>query len=287
MFGGFLSPIIGDYRSNTELSAKNVRDLDRVIRLQEVFTEELEKSKPGFIAGVGYFVDIAISDPIHSILGSATAPFGDLGDETFEEAAERVAIAKDLANLVYTDVTPEVFESTARGMINRVAEAGMLSDANPFYLQELISMVQEGGEGSTSALALGFQLADAAPVAASLLKSVGRAGAVPRVITKLRGQQAGVESRVRMAERGSGPAVAEMEPGITRVANEDALHLSAPELEARRQLDARNVALKVIRDTHDPSHSDPKILARAVDDLTVKIREQHGKKTSLPICLVT
>ncbi len=283
-FGQYLAPEVSVLLEGGEVADRELRLLDRVIRAEEIIASQSEASSKGFWGAVGYFGDIAVSDVGHSIVGGLGNLVG-AGEDTFEEASQRRELAKQLNDLLLSDVSTETFETEFTQIIGRISDAGFFSESNPFYLQEFLMMVQEGGEGRISQAATAFQVLDLATagIGTAVTKGAMRLGSLPRTVGKLRGNQAAVQSALRLSDRGVAEVVAEVEPSLTRMANEDSIHMSAPDLEIMRNLEARNAALNIILKGERATLTDPEVLTARMNDLIEQIRTQHGATTKREI----
>lgn len=239
--------------------------LDKYLAAQRIIDEKREESSEGFFAGVGYFVDTAFSSILHNVGGSATRAVGQ-EEALTESGVELGELAREANDLFMSDLSPEEFETRFKSILDRVSDAGIFTEANPFYLEGFLSLVQEGGVGMESKMEALFQFLDVASlgtssVARSILGGAARKGGQPKAISKLSSAERAKDIVVKAGDEGVDSAVLaeNTAPGMISPAVEDPLYYTSPDLAARRDLEANNKMLRVFNEIDFGPFVDPAI----------------------------
>lgn len=267
---------------NTELNDTEIKYLDRMAAVERIIAEKAEGSASGFWAGVGYLGDMAVSSVVHNVLGTPSdllkgsdpdntylsLAHGAVDQETFESGATLARLAEEASLLMVADIEPEEFERQFSAILDRVADAGVFTENNPFYLNGFLAMVDEGGVGWNADLEKLFQFLDVATLGSSTaargaIRGVAKAGSRAKTISQFADSDEAAKIVVRSGDAAEDtPIIAEgTAPAMVSPNREAPSYFSAPELEARRDLEANNEMLKAFKQFDFGPYVAPHILA--------------------------
>lgn len=273
VFGNYIAPDVAALlNENSDMSAFEKRVIERAFAAQRIIEEKREQSSEGIISGIGYWLDSGFSDLVHGPLGAASELTG-VGGETLEGAGQLIGLAQEAAELLQQDITPEDFEQQFKDILDRVADAGLFSEENPFYLESFLQMVREGGVGFESNLARVFQVADIAALGVTSL--AGNTGSLSRSMSRVAAREQAKDIVVELGEAGVDNGVLTEGTSVKalQVADPDREYYSAPELTAMRELEANNSALDAVKKYDWGSFVDPDIFEAKKAEWLVKIQE--------------
>lgn len=251
---------------STDLSDKEIKYLDRMAAVERIVAERADEAESGFWAGVGYFGDMAVSSVAHNLLGAPQDVIG--GGETFESGVELTRLAEEAALLMVADISPEEFTAQFSAIIDRVADAGVFTETNPFYIGAFLEMVNEAGSGFQSDLEVMFQFLDVASLgssaaARSAIRGVAKSGSRAKTISQFADEEVGKNIVVRSGDAlEDGPILAEgTGPAMISPNRESPGYYSAPELQARRELESNNAMLQAFKEFDFGPYVSPDIIA--------------------------
>jgi|TARA_R100000084_G_scaffold108987_1_gene73395 hypothetical protein len=253
--------------------------LDRRLAAERIVARKRGERSEGFTSSVGYFLDTAVSSVLHNVGGSVTSLLG--MDQQFTESGAQLAeLARETSLLYSQDLSAEEFETRLEGILDRVQDAGVFSEENPFYLETFLSMVDEGGVGWNSDLEILFQVADVVSLGTSSalnqsLKGAARNGSRPKVISKYHSAEEAQGVVVRHGDLGVDDSTLTegTDSSLIRPAREMPDYHSSPELQARRDLEANNQMLKAFQQIDFGPYVDPAIKEANKDGWLAKTRE--------------
>jgi len=267
LFKEHVAPDVALMLSDSPMGVAEKRTFERAIEAERIISEKQAQRSPGTWASIGYFVDAAISQSVHSALGLAE-------DTTFEDNQTLKELAMEASMLMVSDITPEDFRTRFSDIMDRVAEMGFFSEENPFFLNDFIDMVKESGVGATSILNDLFQFLDVFGVVTSFAGTVAKS---PKVIAKLKSGTAAKDIILKAAD-GPNPSAVVAEnttPSMSTPAS-TVEFLTGPELNAMRELEAGNKALEIVKSHRLGSFVDPKILAEKEAEWIADITKQNA-----------
>jgi hypothetical protein len=290
-FSRFANPDVQVLLGDAPNSERDRRQLDRIVSAERMVGQVQERSAEGVMATIGYFADTAVSSVIHNILG-AQAELTGLGDMTFEGAGQLIDLAKEAADLIQSDIPIDMFEQEFKLILDRVAEAGVFSDANPMYYETFLTMVNEQAMGGTALIERGFQALDVGTLGlAASVRGVKMASQAPRVLTRTKGREAGVESVVEASDAGRSSAMTtEARPSVIRPADSDPpTYFTGPELEAQRLVETNNAALNAAKRLHWGNPVDPEKFesVRLAERAAIRERMKTYRRYEMDINFIT
>jgi len=264
---------------NDTFTGSEKRVLERRLAAERIVARKRGERSEGFTSTVGYFFDTAVSSVLHNIGGSPTSLIG--MDEQFTEAGLQLAeLAQETALLYSADVPAQEFEERLEGILDRVQDAGVFSEENPFYLETFLAMVDEGGVGWNSELEILFQAMDVFSLGTSstlnaAVKGATRNGARPKAISKFADADEAKAIIVRKGDTGVDDSTLTegTDSSIIRPAREMPEYHASPELEARRDLEANNQLLKAFQQIDFGPLVDPVIKDTLKETWLTKTRE--------------
>lgn len=252
--------------------------MDKYLAAQRIIEGKRAERSVGFIAGTGYFLDTAFSSILHNIGGTATSALG-IEEDVTEGGFELAALAREANDLFVSDVSPEDFAIRFEAILDRVADAGIFSEENPFYLEGFLSLGEEGGVGMESRMEGLFQILDVASLGTSGalrgISGAARKGGQARAISKVHSAEKAQEIVVRTGDQAVDSAVLTEGTSVSmiRPAIEDPNYYTAPEQAARRDLEANNQMLKAFNQIDFGPYVDPSIKAAKKAEWLKETRE--------------
>lgn len=259
-FGSYIAPdIAAILAEDSDMSTVQRQVIERVIAAERILQSKLSESKEGFWATAGYFVDAAASSLVQSPLGAAAEAIG-IGGETFEGAGQLADLAQEAANLMYQEVSPEEFEQRFSNIIDRVADAGLFTEASPFYMSDFIQLAKEYAVGPEADLQRVFQAIDL--LEPGFYRGLGSIVKAPSTLAKIGRWGDAKDLIVKAAERGGREDLVAQNtaPSLISPANPDKDYLAGPELAAMRDIEASNAALNHMKELNWGSILSPQVL---------------------------
>jgi len=256
---------------------------DKRMAAERIVSRKRGESTEGFVAGVGYFLDTAVSSIVHNVIGGGASLIG-MGEETFEGGAQLQDLAQEAAMLYVSDIPADEFEQRFEAILDRVQDAGGFTEDNPFYLEGFLAMVDEGGVGLNTDFELLFQALDIVSLGTSsaakmAVKAGARSGSVPRAVSKFKSSDEAAKIVVREGDkRVDSSAVSEgTSTAMIRPATETPDYHAAPEMLAMRDLEANNAIFTAFKQYDFGPFVDPAIIAEKKAGWLEETRELNKK----------
>jgi len=277
VFGNYIAPDVAALLNDgSDMSAFERRVVERSYAAQRIVEQKRSLSAKGFGAGIGYWIDAAFSDIIQAPLGALSELTG-IGEDVFEGGGQLNELALEASQLLHQDVSEEEFERRFSDILDRVADAGMFSDENPFYLESFLENARQGGVGWESEMNRIFQVLDV--VSLGVANLAGNTGSVVRSMSRVGTIDEAAAIAIRKGDAlEDTPILTEgTSTKILTVADPDRDFFSAPELTVMRELEANNAALEAIKKYNSGSFVSDDILEARRDGWVKDIRERNGK----------
>lgn len=262
IMGGLAPDVAVMVSGNPDVSPISARYIERDAAARRMVADKLEQSTGGFLAGTGYFLDMAASQGVHSVFGAIDEALGlETNDIGTMGAGQLIDLAKEASQLMHSDISDAEFEQRFTEILDRVADAGFFSEENWWFLANFIDMVDEQGVGTASSTERAFQGLDIvlAPLAVKetleLARGVrlgSRLGETARNVAQVGSREAATNMVVRNAERGTGEdIVAEgTSPSLVAPGRTSPNTFTGPELHTLRTLETQNTVLRIVRENN-------------------------------------
>lgn len=280
VFGSYVAPDAAALLAqNSDMSRIQRQVIERVVAAERLLQSKIAKSSEGGWAVAGYWLDAAAAGIVHSPLGAFASVTG-IGDETFEGAQQVKELAQEAVNLLFQDVSKDVFEEQFNSILNRLADAGLFTEENPFFISDFINLVQEYSVGFEAAFMDVGQVLDI--LSLDLLKGVGAASKSPTTMAKIASRKTAKDTVVEAADKGAREEVVveHTAPAMATPLKADKSFFAGPELQAMREIEANNAWLDAVKYNNWGELIDPETLAVKREDFIKTTREALGSQVN-------